>query len=391
MPRFLRGLFFPGGCLAALAIGLRLHFGLEPDMLAWLERLAPALLVAGLLLAWRFHRSGPMYAATALLAVWAGLRFPPAGPEASLLAGALMLVLPLNLLLFAGVGRHPQLRSWGMFVLAAQALALAALLRGAPESLARVLQAAPLVLASLPVPQLVAGVWLLAGLALLARQLSGRGTGLWSLLAAGWGLVELNTTGNLGFGFSLAGCLLLVELVEMSYRLAYRDELTGLPGRRALAEALDRLPRRAALAMCDIDHFKKLNDRYGHANGDLCLQWIARQLERASGGGRAFRFGGEEFAMLFPGLSAAQAVPHLEAMCAGIRAEKLQLTPKRGGPAKPVGITLSIGVAELQSHGSDPRAVLKVADEALYQAKRQGRNKVCEARLPKKKQVKAAA
>src|SRR5207253_8213079 len=109
-----------------------------------------------------------------------------------------------------------------------------------------------------------------------------------------------------------AGLVLVVSLVETSHRMAYDDELTGLPGRRALGEALGRLGGQYAIAMVDIDHFKRFNDEHGHAVGDQLLRMVGTKLTRIDGGGRPFRYGGEEFAVLFPSTTAEAALPHLE-------------------------------------------------------------------------------
>src|SRR2546425_9697865 len=108
------------------------------------------------------------------------------------------------------------------------------------------------------------------------------------------------------------GLVLVISLIETSHRMAFSDELTGLPSRRALTDALMRLPELYTVAMIDIDHFKKLNDEHGHAAGDQVLRLIGSTLTRTEGGGRPFRYGGEEVAGLFPGQSTDEALPYLE-------------------------------------------------------------------------------
>ncbi|MBD9413860.1 GGDEF domain-containing protein [Pseudomonas sp. PDM16] len=94
---------------------------------------------------------------------------------------------------------------------------------------------------------------------------------------------------------SLVMLMLVAAVVHEAYQMAYRDELTGLPGRRALNDRLDRLGRNYVIAMADVDHFKKFNDTHGHDVGDQVLRLVASQLRRIGGGGKAYRFGGEEF------------------------------------------------------------------------------------------------
>ena len=120
-----------------------------------------------------------------------------------------------------------------------------------------------------------------------------------------------------------AGAVLVVAMLQESYRLAFHDELTALPGRRALLEAMAGLGPRYVIAMADVDHFKSFNDTHGHDIGDQVLKLVAARLAEVEGGGRAFRYGGEEFTVLFPDATLAQAQPHLEAIRAAIEAYKM--------------------------------------------------------------------
>jgi GGDEF domain-containing protein len=191
-----------------------------------------------------------------------------------------------------------------------------------------------------------------------------------------------------------AGAILVVAMLQESHRLAFNDELTGLPGRRALQEAMAGLGPRYALAMADVDHFKSFNDTHGHDIGDQVLKLVAARLAQVKGGGRAFRYGGEEFTVLFPQLSLEEALPHLEAVRACVESYRMTARgedrPKkqeegekrRGGegpgsrpPEKILSVTISLGGAE-PAAGMTPAQVLKAADEALYRAKKGGRNRV---------------
>ncbi len=96
--------------------------------------------------------------------------------------------------------------------------------------------------------------------------------------------------------------------------MAFRDELTGLPARRALNEYFLRLSGPFTVAMLDVDFFKKFNDNYGHDVGDQVLKMVAARIARVRGGGRAFRYGGEEFTVVFPRRTAGEVLPHLESV-----------------------------------------------------------------------------
>lgn len=182
---------------------------------------------------------------------------------------------------------------------------------------------------------------------------------------------------------------LVVAVAHEAYQMAFLDELTGLPGRRALNERLARLGRNYVIAMTDVDHFKKFNDTYGHDVGDDVLRMVASQLRKVTGGGTAYRYGGEEFTVLFPGKSLEHCLPHLEALRHNIEHYQMALRDKqtrpedaakgrqqRGRAAKSafVSVTISIGVAERSGDRREPEEVIKAADEALYMAKGAGRN-----------------
>jgi PleD family two-component response regulator len=143
-----------------------------------------------------------------------------------------------------------------------------------------------------------------------------------------------------------------------------------------------------------VDHFKAFNDTHGHDVCDQVLRMVAAQLRRVPGGGHAYRFGGEEFTLLFPGKSAAECKPHLESVRRAIEAYQMRLRDKparpkadqlgmrrRGGRdgrnARPLRVTVSMGVAERSEALRGPEAVIKAADQALYRAKDGGRNQVC--------------
>ncbi|WP_308366543.1 MULTISPECIES: GGDEF domain-containing protein [unclassified Microbulbifer] len=187
-----------------------------------------------------------------------------------------------------------------------------------------------------------------------------------------------------------AGLLLTLLALRSAYELAFRDELTGIPSRRAYSRYLLTLGRRYSIAVVDIDHFKKLNDRYGHQVGDQALRMVAGQIDRY-GGGRAFRYGGEEFVVVLRGGDNERASRSLERMREKIADYPLRLRgasrPRKGdsralskrgqGGGKVIKTTVSVGLASSSREMRSPEDVLGAADRALYRAKRGGRNRVC--------------
>jgi PleD family two-component response regulator len=196
-----------------------------------------------------------------------------------------------------------------------------------------------------------------------------------------------------------------------------------LPSRRAFHDALLRLQAPYSIAMVDIDHFKRCNDTYGHDTGDQVLRMIATRLSRVSGGGQAYRCGGEEFAILFPGKATAEVLEHLEKLRIDIAASRLRVRgperrqevrgPDRRNqrargrnqtgkairqlarattPSDELSVTASIGVATSRGENPSAEEVIQAADKALYRAKAAGRNRVETANAPRRRaRGKAAA
>ena len=158
-----------------------------------------------------------------------------------------------------------------------------------------------------------------------------------------------------------------------------RDPLTGLFNRRYLEESLEREIRRAirnkeqvAVLMIDIDHFKQFNDTFGHQAGDTLLRELGDILnQRTRGQDVACRFGGEEFAVILTGASREAAAKRADLLCTEVR--KLTVVHKAHTLGK---ISLSIGISGFPDNGQNSEELVRAADEALYRAKAQGRDRV---------------
>jgi diguanylate cyclase (GGDEF)-like protein len=167
-----------------------------------------------------------------------------------------------------------------------------------------------------------------------------------------------------------------VRLHEEARLLSHTDPLTGLYNRRTLTESLRREVERASRfghTLCvlalDLDRFKEVNDSYGHAGGDAVLVEFARRVRAVIREvDLAFRSGGEEFVVLLPETDAAGGVTVAQRLAAAIRG-----TPVPAG-SRAIPVTVSIGIAVFPEHGSGGRAVLEIADQALYAAKAAGRD-----------------
>jgi len=164
--------------------------------------------------------------------------------------------------------------------------------------------------------------------------------------------------------------------LEQHRREALTDPLTGLFNRRAMDQRLDEIWAKPdaeglAIVVMDIDFFKRINDTYGHADGDCVIRWVAATLCRCiRAGDSAFRYGGEEFMVLLPNTSLEGAVSLAESIRGRIEACHLAFSSHWQVP-----LTVSLGVASRKQQ-DDPTSMFERADRALYQAKHDGRNRV---------------
>ncbi|MDR3568357.1 MAG: GGDEF domain-containing protein [Syntrophobacteraceae bacterium] len=398
--------FAPGGILVLLAVVLT-RKGLLSVRLPIVSTAFPLLvLVAGLLLGWRFNRSRSVFAllmigtADRLLAHFENhaLSSTDAGKLAFYAAATL---LPINFAILSLLKERGITSPSGLrricFILAQPAALFMLWHQFHRPSVGylehSLIQATLFQYASAQNLPRIAVVAAILGFCTLAfRYYRVRGpmeSGfLWALTAVYCGLLLKGPGALSTFYFATAGLILIVSVVEASYAMAFNDELTGLRARRSLDEFMLRTSGKYTVAMLDIDFFKKFNDRYGHDVGDEVLRMVASKISEVSGGGKPFRYGGEEFTVVFPGKSRQDTLPHLEQLRSAIhsagfvirarsRPRKKPDNPKPSRAArKKVALTISIGVAERDTEHSSPREVIKAADRALYRAKKGGRNRV---------------
>jgi diguanylate cyclase (GGDEF)-like protein len=393
--------------LASLATAFILVFfsAALPPSLSGLKTFGPYIVFAlGAALAIGFNRGRALIALLVLALAYglqqAWLQQGLDGHPARAVYAALTVLVPLNLAALALLPERGPFTRDGALRLAAVGLqaALTAWVAAGGQSemvdwaYQRFLEPAPV--SAGRIPQLGLAAISLSVLAAMAATLATRSATSAALAGAILAFAIAAHVPNAAVTFSvftaMAELMVTVAVLQDTFRMAFRDELTGLPSRRALNERLATLPRIYAVAMVDVDHFKKFNDTYGHDLGDQVLKMVAAHLDRVGGGGRAYRYGGEEFTILFPGKEADEAVPFLEALREEIEAYRIALRgadrPRKAKGAKrqrggwrgrdAASVTVSIGVAERNDRLATPKAVIEAADRALYRAKDQGRNRV---------------
>lgn len=392
----------PGFLLALAGLVIFHLLNLSESIRGFFDYYPFLVLVAGLFLGWRFNRTRLIFALLVLTLAEEIISRSSNEPAHTVAIAAAAFLIPLNLAMISffverGLFTRPGLQRAG--VICAQPALLWLFYRGNPAALEHFFTQNLIpwsALQDLSLRQIPLAAVLLGGGILLVRflwQPSAIDAGfLWALATT---IIPLAIPGmeqkNLSSWFATAGLILTVSLIESSHRMAYRDELTGLFTRRALNENLLQIGRTYTIAMVDIDHFKKVNDTHGHDVGDQVLKMVAAHIEEVTGGGKPFRFGGEEFTVLFPNKTVRETLPPLEDLRMAIEAsgfmlrspqrpaEKPESTAKADGGGEKLRVTVSIGVAERNNFNLTAAQVIKAADKALYKAKEGGRNRVCRA------------
>lgn len=404
----------------------------------WLSLPLPALtflaycgIVGGMLLAWRFHSSRVFYCLLVLLLAHQALPVlgssqPLLSPGAITALRALCVLVPLNYALISLMEERglalASLAPVGVFLFV-QCVIVSVLWRSAESGWTATPHSRHLTAALFP--NYILFIFIAALVVLAARFLFTRkavdSSLLWSLVAFYLCVHSLALSTVSELYMAAAAYVLAVSIIENSYLLAYHDELTLLPSRRAFNDAMLRLRTPYCLAVVDIDHFKRCNDTYGHDVGDQVLKLVAAKLAGVTGGGQAYRCGGEEFTIIFSGKTLADVTGHLERLRLTIQSAEFRTRgqDRRQMPRGPdrrkerpaarrkrknqsvlhvaeasspatLSVTVSIGVAASDSEECNPHQVLEIADKALYRAKENGRNRVEVASSKRRPKAKAA-
>jgi diguanylate cyclase (GGDEF)-like protein len=385
--RSLTGLVSPTGLLLLAAFALYREEPVRTAIGPYTIYFCFGALAAAALLSWYHNYARVLCLAVVTgIAIWsfAGLS---AGPEISRMIPVVL--LPLNFVLFAWLVERGVLTLSGLLKLGAIGVQVAGVIfwtRFGDSRWGFIPEGSRSAVAWTWLPWSALLVFGAAGLLLLIlalRQQTKIAPALLWALAAVFAAMSQEKLESVFLYTGAAGMILLLGVLEHGYDIAYLDELTGLPSRRSFNEALRLLRGHYAIAMCDVDLFKNLNDTYGHDVGDQVLKMIAGRLSSVRGGGRVFRHGGEEFAIVFRRTTAAEVLPVVESLREAVAEAEFQFRESRQKPGsdvrkaasgKVVRMTISIGFADRSEGRPTPETVLKAADEALYRAKESGRN-----------------
>lgn len=428
-----KSLVLPGGLLLVITTAL-VRLGVMNISLSVVDLYYYTAFFLGLLLAWRFHSSRTFSVLILLFLSHRAVEFFSSGGLATVGPGltaleAVSFLLPLNFALLAITQERGFTLSTvapRLLVLFVESVFVAMLCRPQPAVGSSMFHGALLDRAWFSWSSIPQISWLAFGVTMgtlvalyVTHHKAFESSFAWAL-GSFYLALNMGGVGNVARAYvATAATILVVSIIEASYVMAYHDELTGLPSRRAFNDARLQLEAPFSVAVVDIDHFKKFNDTYGHETGDDVLCMVADRLTRVTGGGQAFRVGGEEFSILFPGKHAEQAVEHLELLRATIEASVFRLrgsdrraAPRGSDRRKTAGrkkkttaaratssqlythelsVTVSIGVAQPDAKHASVERVLQLADKALYRAKKAGRNRVELATTPAARAKKKAA
>lgn len=363
------------------------------------------LVVVGGVLGWRFGHGNLVLVLGLLMVAYLGLHLVEKNPHIKqyeqILYPGLAILLPLNLMMLALMEERGLFGFWGVAkvsLIVAQTCALFWISTGGIQSvqdtanwLFHIRLVSPRLDHGTQLPQLAI---ILGGIVFLVLSLriflskTPTSAGIWgALLASMAGLHFVTESFPSDVFLITAMAIVTLSILQIIYRMAFIDELTEIPSRRALFADMKKLRQSYAVAMCDIDHFKKFNDTYGHDTGDQVLRMVAAQLSKVAGGGKAYRYGGEEFTILFPNRNIKSSAKYLEQIRQRVEDADFQIrsndrpktkpkTKKRTVKNKTASVTISIGFAGSKKSTKSPHEILKRADDALYKAKAAGRNQI---------------
>ena len=333
---------------------------------------------------WHFNRNRFIFIILPLLLIYFGFVYLGGKRATDLFLYASMLY-PLHLLLFLSLKERGLFSIWGILKIAFFVVEIAVILYLViyPNAdFIALLKMKLFVISFYPLEDIsiiiaILVIFIMVALVLFNRYLLYNSSFLVIAVTFYMGFYFIKTSYAKELSLLAIGVTIFILLIRESYRLAFYDELTSLPGRRALVEDMAKLGMKYSLAMIDIDHFKKFNDTYGHDTGDEVLKMVASKLAEVGGGGKAYRYGGEEFVLLFPSREVDESYKHTDILRETIAKSPFIVRNKQN--SKTIYINISSGIVQKNSQDKDPFAVMKRADNALYKAKKAGRNQVVKA------------
>lgn len=392
---FARAVLWIEGLIFLLAIAI-VAFGIPAKILGIITYYALTVLVLGVAAVVKYKPNRLLLGIVLLLIADRAVASSSAEPGAAILLQPVALLLPLNLLGLSWLEERGALTraaafGFGAIVVQMTLVALVASTATAVTSLpfsVNLLPAVWLDWTPISQPAFIAsmGVLVVLFVKVVREPIPATRGLLWGTACA---VLALLSTEGTTFFFASAILVMTVAAYGTAQTLAATDELTELPDRPSFDEALTHLRKSYSIALVGVDGFKDFNEKYGEETGDQVLRRVGFVLAEIGGGGTGYRYGVDEFAVIFPGKDIDDVHKHLDSVRAqiggrpfGIRATRHNPWSPEDGTSKPEGsgkkvlLTVSIGVTERGGKVFDPVQVVGEADQALYKARRAGGNRV---------------
>ena len=399
-----RDLIVPVVLLAMVFILKPYTENIDAIQTSYLQTLPLALLGIALIFSWKFNLSQCFHLLFMVYLYFSTLMLMIPQIEQSdeiqknLIIAAFAIFIPLNFLIFEA-WKAPRKISWSKLGHVLLVIIQIGTIYWAIENIPHLITPLfyftflpPLILLSEHIPHisiaLFMAIFILQGAKIILNQDAVDSAMLITIIALFIDIYLLNLPSIHFLIFSAIGIMICISIIQESFNMAFIDPLTRLPSRRAMNIELKKLGKHYAIAMLDIDHFKKINDQYGHDVGDQVLRKLGKHLKHLTGDGHVSRYGGEEFAVIFSNKSVTEANMHLELLRENISNSKFSIRSKSrpkdipknktktNSTANEIKVTVSIGIAERNRINRKAEDVQKAADTALYKAKKTGRNKI---------------
>ncbi len=315
--------------------------------------------------------------------------------EGSLIYHAVSFLLPFNLCVFAFMKRKGNMTGQSIWFLAGillQGIAVAFLYQYRSLGFGAFLGEPSIkwsILEGIPLSQMALFAFVIAFIYYFFLYFRTRGVieraFCWALISIFYALGFSRIGPESSIYFSTAGLIFVISVIENIYVEGFQDELTDLPTGKNMLGVLSQLDRGYTVALLEVDHFERLKENHGRRVTKQVLRTIGKKLTTVTGGGKPFRYGGEMFAVVFPGKFLPDALPHMEELRQTIKAPGPILTDQKSPRKKPkkieilankVQVTVSVGVAERKGLDMSPHQAIKEAEKALLIARNNGRDRM---------------
>ena len=395
--------FIPGGLLFLITV-IILNLRIIDKVLPNSALIYPIIVIgAGVLLGFFFKRIWLMLVILVLAIADRALLYFAANTAVTMEGGrliynAISFLLPINLCVFAFMKRRGDMKwqsIWFLGAILLQGCGVAFIYQYKSLGFGAFLEYSSIkwaLLERIPLSQLALFAFGIAFVYYLFLYIRTRGViehaFCWALISIFYALALSRIGPVSSIYFSTAGLILVISVIENIYVEGFQDEVTDLPTGKSMHGILSQLDRGYTVALIEVDNFERLKDNHGRRVSKQVLRSVGSKLTSVAGGGKPFHYGGEVFAIVFPGMFLQDALPHMEELRQTIKKLGPILQSQKSPGKKPkklnrveilankVPVTVSIGVTERSDIDMNPQQAIQKAEEALGIAKREGHDRM---------------